>query len=731
MLSDQKEPAKADRVNALIAEMSLGEKVGQMVQVSSDDGTLTDTLRDNIRGGRIGSVLNQVNPDVVAEMQRIARDESRLGIPLLIGRDVIHGFNTVLPIPLGQAASWNRELVQKGARYSAMEAASRGVNWTFAPMLDVSRDPRWGRIAESLGEDPYLASELGAAMVRGFQTDDLTQADSILSCAKHFAGYGATESGRDYNSANIPDTELHNTYFPPFQAALAAGVQSVMTSFSDVNGEPPTASVWLLRKILREKWGFPGFVVSDWGSINELVSHGVAENDCEAAQLAVNAGVNMDMVSNVYASYLQDLVEQGIIDEAWIDEMVAQILGVKFKLGLFEASLDTVDSRLPTENHLNMARQLALESVVLLKNDQDLLPLDIESSQTIAVIGPLADDGYEQMGTWVFDGDAELSQTVLDALKDSHGNSTTVRHVRALDTTRSYDAREFDHARTAARESDVVLLVLGEESILSGEAHCRSDIRLPGAQEALIEAIVECGKPIVLVIMAGRPLVLDAIVDKVDAILFAWHPGSMGGPAIVDLLFGDAVPSGKLPITFPRAVGQIPIFYSHRNTGRPPSKDTVTHVDDIEARASQTSIGNQSFHLDVDPSPQYCFGYGLSYTEFEYSELTLQPLRVKAGSQVEIDVCVTNTGSREGEEIVQLYTRDPVASLARPIRELKDFCRIKLAPGERRHIHFSLPTDILAFFDRDGRKRLEPGRFQLWVGGSSEADLIADFELVG
>ena len=730
MLSNQQKRTEPDRVSELISTMSLGEKIGQMVQVNSTGGTVSDGLREDIREGRIGSVLNEVDPQAVAELQRIARKDSRLGIPLLIGRDVIHGFNTVLPIPLGQAASWNRELVEKGARNAAVEAASQGVNWTFAPMLDISRDPRWGRIAEGMGEDPYLTGELGAAMVKGFQTDNLSRPDAILSCVKHFAGYGASESGRDYNSANIPEFELRNVHFPPFQAAISAGARSLMTSFSDLNGVPPTASTWLLRSVLREQWLFPGFVVSDWASVNELVTHGVAEDEFQAALLAVNAGVNMDMESGAYSKYLQALVEQGHIDETRIDELVAQLIAAKFELGLFETPLETVQSVLPSASHLDVAKQLAEESIVLLKNDQDLLPLSAETTKSMAVIGPLADDGYEQMGTWVFDGDEALSHTVLSALGDNQGSAMSLHYVRGMETTRSYDESQFAEAISAAQESDVVLLVLGEEAILSGEAHCRTDIRLPGAQEALIEAISGCGKPIVLVLMAGRTLVLEAIVDKVDAILFAWHPGSMGGPAIVDLLFGDVTPSGKLPVTFPRTNGQIPMYYSHRNTGRPPSKDTVMYIDDIEARAAQTSIGNRSFHLDVEPSPQFCFGYGLSYTRFEYSDLTIQQQQVKVGATVEVEVCVTNVGDRVGEEIVQLYIRDPVASFARPIRELKDFCRIKLAPGECQRVTFTLTSSAMAFYDCNGETCLEPGRFHLWVGGSSAADLFAEFELV-
>ncbi len=730
MLKYERKTDKSNHIKALVSDMTLSEKIGQMVQVNSSESGVTEKLRRQLQAGKIGSVLNEVEPEAVEEMQRIAREESRLGIPLLIGRDVIHGFNTIFPIPLGQAATWNRELVEKGARYAAEEASLCGINWTFAPMLDVSRDPRWGRIAECLGEDPILTSELGAAMVRGFQTDKLERPDAILSCAKHFAGYGATESGRDYNSANIPQVELRNTFFPPFLAAIAAGSRSVMTSFSDLNGVPPTANGWLLRQVLREEWNFTGLVVSDWESINELINHGVAADEKQATLMATMAGVNMDMESNAYAKCLEGLVVNELVDEELIDELVVEILNVKFDLGLFNEPQKTIVSVPSLESKLELAKQLALESVVLLKNDQELLPLDSEATDSIAVIGPLADDGYEQMGTWVFDGDAKRSQTVLEALLKRKGFGLDVQYVQALKTTRTHDQSGFENALNIARKCDIVLLVMGEESILSGEAHCRADIQLPGAQEALIEAVSACGKPIILVVMAGRPLVLKAIVDKVDAIFFAWHPGSMGGPAIVDLLFGNATPSGKLPVTFPRSIGQVPIYYGHRNTGRPVSEDTVMLIDDIEPRAPQTSIGNRSFHLDVDPTPLFDFGYGLSYTRFEYSELRLERYQLVAGEHLEVEVSVSNVGSRTGEEIAQLYVRDLVASVARPVRELKDFCRVRLTPGEEKRIHFSLPSSSLAFYDGDGVSRLESGNFRLWVGGSSLADLSIEFELV-
>ncbi len=720
------------RVADLLGRMTLAEKLGQMNQVSAEGPGAVEALRKAVCEGRIGSVINQVDPSFVNELQRIAVEDSRLGIPLLIGRDVIHGFRTVMPIPLGQAATWNPDVVHAGARVAALEAAAAGVNWTFAPMLDISRDPRWGRIAESLGEDPFLTSRLGTAMVAGFQGADLSVPGCIAACVKHFAGYGASESGRDYATTNIPENELRNVYLPPFRAALDAGAATVMASFSDLNGVPATANRFLMRDILREEWGFGGFVVSDWDSIRQLAVHGLTASDRDSAFEAVLAGVDMDMAGGVYAAQLSALIEDGRVPMEVIDAAVASILRVKFRLGLFDRSYAELQ-RYPSpseDDKRRVAHEAARQGIVLLKNDRGLLPLSPEKTRSIAVIGPLADDPYEQLGTWIFDGDPALSVTGLQGIRDLVGNEIEVHHVRALETSRSRSTKSFDGAVQAARASDVVLLFLGEESILSGEAHSRADIGLPGAQAELVRRVHEADKPVVAIIMAGRPLVLTEVIDDLDAVLFAWHPGTMGGTALADLLFGVESPSGKLPVTFPRAVGQIPIYYNQKHGGKPPSPDTAILIDDIPVRAPQTSIGNTSCHLDAGYRPLFPFGHGLSYTTFGYSNLRLSSPQLRSGEALAVSVEITNTGRIAADEVAQLYVRDLVGNVTRPVRELKGFQRVRLAPGEKTTVTFRLDSGDLAFYGRDNTLMTEPGDFQLWVGGSSEAELRAAFRLV-
>ena len=716
-----------------MARMSLADKIGQMVLGQPGEGPATETLGEAIRSGRIGSVLNVVDREMVNELQRIAVEESPLGIPLLVGRDVIHGFQTVMPIPLGQAASWNPDLVRAAARSAAEEAARVGVNWTFAPMVDISRDPRWGRIAESLGEDVYLTSQLAMAMVDGFQGESLSAVDSIAACAKHFAGYGAAESGRDYATTNIPDRELHNVYLPPFKATIDQGVASLMTSFSDLDGVPASANTTLLREILRDQWSFDGFVVSDWNSIPELSTHGLTADDREAAVAAANAGVDLEMASDTYSRYLAEAVRDGTVSLETIDSAVARILKIKFELGLFERPCTEIQTEALAvrERALQTAREAALQSMVLLQNRHAVLPLDRTQLETVAVIGPLADAPYEQLGTWIFDGDPELSVSALAGIQALVGNDIDILHVPALETSRSRDTAGFDAALSAARQADATVLFLGEESILSGEAHSRADIRLPGAQVELVRRIRDCGKPVIAVILAGRPLVLSNIVDQVDAILYAWHPGSMGGPAIADLLFGVESPSGKLPVTFPRAVGQIPLYYNAKNTGKPPRPETVAFIDDIAVQAPQTSLGMSAFHLDLDHTPLFAFGHGLSYAGFEYSNLQISPAQMKPGESICISVDVRNTGQRSALEVVQLYVRDPVASVTRPVRELKGFQRVHLEPDQTRRVDFQLGSDALGFYGRELEWVVESGRFQVWVGGSSNAELSGEFQLAG
>ena len=715
----------------LLSEMTLEEKIGQMSQFSGNEGWVSDDLATAIRAGKVGSVLNEVNLDTVNELQRIALTESRLGIPLLIGRDVIHGFKTILPIPLGQAASWSPELVKKGARIAALESSTSGVNWTFAPMIDISRDPRWGRIAESLGEDPYLCSVLGVAMVQGFQGNNLRDKGSIAACAKHFAGYGASESGRDYNTTNIPENELRNVYLPPFKAVADAGVATFMASFSDLNGVPASGNEWLMKAVLRKEWQYQGFVVSDWDSIRQLSVHGFTANDKQSALEAINAGVDMEMVSSTYQDHIVSLIDENKLNVEQIDVMVANILSIKFKLGLFDNSYIDKNEYPPLLNDENLAiaKTAAQQSCVLLQNNNATLPIQTAKTKSIAVLGALADDGYEQLGTWVFDGEAKHSQTCLTAIKELVGNDINIHYEQALENTRSQNREHFSKAIATANKADVAILFLGEESILSGEAHCRSNIDLPGCQEQLIDAIAATGTPIILVVMAGRPLTLTNVLDKVDSVLYAWHPGTMGGPAIAELLFGLQSPSGKLPVTFPRNVGQIPMYYAHKHTGKPATDDMFVHMNDIPARATQTSLGMAATHLDTHFSPLFHFGFGLSYTHFSYSNLQLDSDRIKFGEPLSVSVDVCNNGSYDCDEVVQLYLRDLVGSVTRPVKELKGFKRIHICAGVTRTVHFKLHTNDLAFYGRKMNLNAEPGEFSLWVGASSNAELTTSFFL--
>ena len=722
----------ADRARALLAQMTLPEKIGQMSQVEAGHDYAPDYLGAGLRAGRIGSVINVVDVDAVNELQRIAVEESRLGIPLLVARDVIHGFRTVMPIPLGQAATWNPDLVREGAAVAAREAATAGVNWTFAPMIDVTRDPRWGRIAESPGEDPHLASVFAAAMVKGFQGNDMTAPGSIAACAKHFAGYGASESGRDYSTTNIPENELRNVHLRPFKAAVDAGVSTLMTSFSDMDGVPATANRFLLRQILRDEWGFDGVVVSDWDSIRQLRIHGLTANDRESAYEAATAGVCMEMHGDAYTNHLARLVEEGRVSIDLIDEAVSGILRVKFELGLFENPYTDADALPPIadQDALDTARRAALQSSVLLKNEHRSLPLTAADLTSVAVIGPLADAPYEQLGTWIFDGDPQYSVSPLSAIRKLVGDRLDVRYLPALENSRSRNTGAFDDAVALAKDSDIVVLFLGEESILSGEAHSRADIDLPGAQAELVRRIRTAGKPVVAVILAGRPLTLTNIVDEVDAILYAWHPGTMGGPAIADLLFGIESPSGKLPVTFPRMVGQVPIYYNQKNTGKPPSPDNVVLIDDIDPRAEQLSTGMTAYHLDAGYTPLFPFGHGLSYAGFDYDNIRISDDEIRPGAILTISADVTNTGDITAEEVAQLYVRDLVGNVTRPVRELKGFQRLRLQPGECVTVDFELHTDDLGFFGRDNALIVEPGEFHAWVGGSSATELRAEFRLV-
>jgi beta-glucosidase len=714
------------KVNQLIEQMTLKEKIGQMSQRNGADGN-----QEAVRRGKIGSILNEVNTAKINEIQRIAVEESRLGIPLLIGRDVIHGFRTLFPINLGLAATWNPELIEQGARIAAIEARSAGVNWTFAPMVDITRDPRWGRIAESFGEDPYLTSVMAVAMVNGFQGDDLSKPGAIAACAKHFAGYGAAEGGRDYNSTYIPEQLLKEVYLKPFKDCIDSDVATLMPAFHDLNGVPCTGNTYLLRQILRDEWDFEGMVVSDWAAIHEMIIHGFCINDKVAAKKAVIAGVDMEMATDTYQNCIEILVAEDHLSVQLIDEAVCRILTLKYKLDLFDNPYTDPSKYPPMANseNLALAKKTALQSIVMLQNKSQVLPLK-NGIKRIAVFGPLADDPFEQLGTWTFDKNIEDTQTPLQALRKYVENSIQVDYLKVLETSRSKDMQHFENAKSLAQKSDVILLFLGEEAIITGEAHCRANINLPGAQEQLINTLRQLGKPIIVTIMAGRPLTIGKVLNKVDAALYSFHPGTMGGPAIVDILFGKESPSGKLPVTFPKVVGQIPIYYSHKNTGRPYDEKTFVSIDDIPVRAVQTSLGNESHYIDAGFKPQYPFGFGLSYTEFEYTDLHLTSKIVKMGQDLKVSAKITNTGQVEGEEIVQLYVRDLVGSITRPIKELKGFHRLRLKPGQFQTIEFVLNTDEFGFYNQSMEHVIEPGKFHVWVARDSENGLFAEFEVI-
>ena len=716
------------KIDALLDAMSLEDKIGQLQQIDASGDHLQDWLKDAVRAGRIGSVLNQVNRDLCDELQRIALEESEHGIPLLIGRDVIHGFQTVFPIPLAQAASWNPDLVEACAHYAGAESSEAGVNWTFSPMIDISRDARWGRIAESFGEDPYLTGLLGAAMIKGYQGDDLAAPDRIAACAKHFVGYGASESGRDYDATNIPPNELRNTYLPPFKDAVDAGVATFMTSFGDIDGIPASGNRELLQNVLRDDWGFEGLVVSDWDSVRQLTVHGLTDGDRGAAYEAATAGVDMEMAGDAFSGQLAGLVQDGAIHVEKIDEMVRRCLALKFKLGLFDRT-PVEPSQLDRQKGRDLAHRAAVEGTVLLKNQDGVLPLDTANINRIAMIGPMADQPYEQLGTWIFDGDERLSVTPLAALRTALP-SAEIDFVPALESTRSKRMEGFDQAVAAAEAADVTIVCVGEEAILSGEAHSRADIDLPGKQAELISALKATGKRVIVVILAGRPLTIQSVLEDCDALLFAWHPGTMAGTAIVDLLFGKAEPVGRLPVSFPRMVGQIPIHYNRKNTGRPPTPNEVVHIDDIPAGAKQTSLGMTSFHMDAGHTPLFPFGFGLSYTHFSMWDLYVSTGLLHRGETLIAGLHMKNEGARRGTQIVQLYIRDMAASLTRPVRELKAFQRITLDPGEIRHVQFELTEAHLAFNRRDGTYGAEAGDFEVWAGADAHAHLCARFRLV-
>ena len=716
-------PEVERRVDQLLSRMTLAEKIGQMNQVSA--GGEVANYADALRKGQIGSILNEVDPVKVNEFQRICVEESRLGIPLLVGRDVIHGFHTVFPIPLGLASTFDPALVEAGARVASVEATGQGVRWTFSPMLDIARDPRWGRIAEGSGEDTWLDTKMAEAMVRGYQ-GDLSDATSMAACIKHFAGYGAAEGGRDYNSTFLTERQLRNVYLPPFEAAVKAGALTLMTSFNDNDGVPSTGNVFLVKDVLRGEWGFDGLVVTDWNSMGEMINHGFGTDRKDVARKALEASVDMDMMTYGFLSHLEELVHSGAVKESAIDQAVRNILRVKILLGLFENPYVDVEAGKAVQyapEHLAAAQKTAEESAILLKND-GVLPLKADAVRNILVTGPMADAPHDQLGTWAFDGQSAHTVTPLKALQERFPGKVT--YVQGLRNSRSRRER-FDDVVAAARHADVVLVFLGEEAILSGEAHSLADLNLKGSQSELLAALKATGKPVVATVMAGRPLTIERDLPNCGALLYAFHPGTMGGPALANLLFGDVNPSGKTPVTFLRTVGQAPLYYSHNMTGRPYNGETL--LDDIPEEAGQTSLGNTSYYLDYGAYPLFPFGYGLSYTTFAYSGIALDREAYGTEDTVQVSFTLANTGACAGTEVVQIYVRDLVGSITRPVKELKHFERVALEPGESRTLTVGIPVSDLAFVGLDGVKKVEPGEFQLWVAGDSASGKPVSFEV--
>ncbi|HWA71585.1 MAG TPA: glycoside hydrolase family 3 N-terminal domain-containing protein [Polyangiaceae bacterium] len=711
----------AERARDLVGRMSVREKIGQLNQVRaepSESETVCALARDGLVGSRIlastawaGNETQHVaSIEDGNRVQRIAVEESRLGVPILNGRDVIHGHRTVFPIPLGQAASFDPALVEEAASHAAAEASAYGVHWTFAPMLDVARDARWGRIVEGCGEDPYLTGVMGAAMVRGFQGPDPSQPGRILACAKHYVAYGTSEGGRDYASGECSDHTLRNVYLEPFRAAVRAGCATIMSAFHDINGEPVSGSRYLLSELLKGELGFQGFVVSDWASVTELIAHGVAENEADAAAQALSAGVDMEMVSGAYVAHLESLLERRRVEPARLDDAAARVLCAKFRKGLFErpyVDAERAASTLLSPAARACARKLAARSLVLLKNQGNCLPLAGQGK--IAVVGPLASARAELMGSWVLDGLAEDVTSVVDALREAAPKAGVITAPPLLDA-----------AVAAAQRADVTVLVLGESPLRTGEAHNIADLALPRDQDAWVEALARTGTPLVVVICAGRPLPIAHVVANAAAVLYAWHPGTEGGRAIAEVLIGAEAPSGRLPATLPRAQGQVPIFYAHKHGGR--------GVNRYYPFAKPDHPGIRPY-LDDLGSPLFPFGFGLSYSTFAYDELSLDRSELPRDGTLKVSARVSNTGPRHAEEVAQCYVRDFVGSVTRPLRELRGFRRIPLAPGASARVEFELGPEELAFWNGSRQRLVEPGRFAVYVGSDSFTELGREFQV--
>lgn len=713
------------KVDSVLALMTLEEKVGQLVQYNGSwdlTGPASEMnnkqKEENLKNGKVGAMLNVLSVEATRKAQKLVMENSRLKIPLMFGYDVIHGYSTIFPVPLAETSSWDLEAMEKTAQIAALESAANGINWTFSPMIDVSRDARWGRIMEGSGEDPYLTSKVAVAKVQGYQSNDLANPHTIAATAKHFAGYGFGEAGRDYNTVHIGENELHNTILPPFKAAAKAGVATFMNSFNDIDGTPATAHKTLQRDILKRDWNWNGFVVSDWGSIPEMIAHGLARDKKHAAQLALNAGSDMDMEGGAYEIGLLSLVEEGKVSEEYINDAVKRVLRVKFKLGLFNdpylyANPELLD-QISFEEHKAVARDVAKKSIVLLKNENGLLPIQ-DSVKKIAVIGPLANDKDTPIGNWRAQGETNSAVSLLEGLQNNVSKDVAISYAKGADLgmgERSFlmpleinrtDTSGFQEAITKASEADLVIMALGEDAFQTGEGRSQVDIGLAGVQKELLKEIQKVNKNIVLVLINGRPLEITYASENIPAIVEAWQLGSESGNAIADVLLGDYNPSGKLPVSFPRAVGQEPLYYNQKNTGRPSNPTHVTY----------------SGYTDEKKDALYPFGFGLSYTSFEYGNLSISEEELTPGNPIEVSFSLKNTGEREGKEIAQLYIRDLVASTTRPVKELKGFKMVKLAPGESKTVTFQIDEAMLQFYSANKKWEAEAGEFEVMVGGNS------------
>ena len=731
IIADAQDAKMKTYINALMKKMTLDEKIGQLNLVTPGGGIATGAVvssgvEQKIKEGKVGGLFGIIGVEKIKQAQKLAVENSRLKIPLLFGSDVIHGYKTTVPTPLGLSASWDMKLIERSAREAAIEATADGLCWTFSPMVDIARDPRWGRISEGAGEDAYLGSQIAKAMVKGYQGDDLSKNNTMMACVKHFALYGAAEAGRDYNTTDMSRVRMYNEYLPPYKAAIEAGVGSVMSSFNEIDGIPATGNKWLLTDLLRNQWGFKGFVVSDYTSVNEMIAHGVGDLQMVSA-MSLRAGLDMDMVGEGFLTTLKKSLSEGKVTQKQIDDACRRILEAKYKLGLFDdpyryLSEERMKQEVLTAQRRLASREIAAHTFVLLKNNNQALPL--KKSGTIGLIGPLANDKSNMLGTWAVSGDPQMSVPVLEGMKNVGGSGVNILYAKGanisddtsfakkvnvfgtrIDIDKRSDEEMLTEALNVANQSDVVVAVVGEASEMSGEAASRTDITIPESQRFLLKALSKTGKPLIVVVMTGRPLALTEENELATSMLVTWHAGIEAGNAIADVLFGNYNPSGKLSATFPRNLGQVPIYYNHKNTGRP---------------SGPNSPKFQSNYLDVPNSPLFPFGYGLSYTSFSYGDLSISKTNPKGNEKITASITVTNNGKYDGEEVVQLYIRDVVGSITRPLKELKGFQKINLKAGESKTASFSISPNDLKFYNYNLKYDWEPGEFHIMVGGNSD-----------